>query len=163
MTSRISISLWSPSLWSAAGLAVTAVVLSGCGGTSNTERPAAATSSARPAAGSAGPAATVTASPLPRASTQSQCEARRDSSADILVRVTTNGQPAVTQQLGGAWIWDAKTRTCDTAVEAVISAAAANAGSCTEIAYAASNPGYKLTVSPAPPLKKVVASKGPAC
>jgi hypothetical protein len=27
----------------------------------------------------------------------------------------------------------------------------------------ASNPGYQLTVSPAPPLKKVVAAKGPAC
>jgi hypothetical protein len=163
VTSRISISLWSPPLWSAAGLAVTAVVLAGCGGTSNTDRPAAATGSAGPAASAAGPAATATASPLPRASTQSQCEAQRDSSADILVRMTTNGQPAVTQQLGGAWIWDAKTSTCQTPVEAVISAASANAGNCTEVAYAASNPGYKLTVSPAPPLKKVVASKGPAC
>jgi hypothetical protein len=77
--------------------------------------------------------------------------------------MTTNGQPAVTQQLGGEWSWDSKTSTCETPVEAVISTASANAGSCTEVAYAASNPGYKLTVSPAPPLKKVVASKGPAC
>ena len=161
MTSRISASLWRPSLWSAAGLAVTAVLLAGCGGTSNTDRPAAATSSARPAASSAGP--TVSATPQVRASTQSQCEAQRDSSGDILVRMTTNGQPAVTQQLGGEWSWDTKTSTCETPVEAVISAAAANAGSCTEVAYAASNPGYKLTVSPAPPLKKVVASKGPGC
>ena len=156
VTSRISVSLWSPSLWSAAGLAAAAVVLAGCGGTSNTDRPAAATRSA-------GPAATATASPLPRASTQSQCEAQRDSSGDILVRMTTNGQPAVTQQLGGAWSWDAKTRTCNTPVQAVITTAPGNAGNCTQVAYAASNPGYKLSVSPAPPLKKVVASKGPAC
>jgi hypothetical protein len=160
VTSRISISLWSPSLWSAAGLAVTAVVLAGCGGTSNTDRPAAATSSA---AGSAGPTGTVSATPQVRASTQSQCEARRDSSGDILVRMTTNGQPAVTQQLGGEWSWDTKTSTCQTPVQAVISTASANAGNCTEVAYAASNPGYKITVSPAPPLKKVVVSKGPAC
>jgi hypothetical protein len=102
-------------------------------------------------------------SPLPRATTESQCEARPDSSGDLLVRITTNGQPAATQQLGGAWVWDAKTSTCNSAVDAAISTASGNAGDCTEVAYAASNPGYKLTVSPAPKLKKVVASKGPAC
>lgn len=143
VTSRTSISLWS-----AAGLAVTAVALAGCGGSSNTDRPAAAVSSA---------------SPLPRATTQSQCQGRPDSSGDILVRMTTNGQPAATQQLGGAWSWDTKTSTCETPVDAVIATASANAGNCTQVAYAASNPGYKLTVSPAPALKKVLASKGPAC
>lgn len=140
VTSRTSISLWS-----AAGLAVTAVALAGCGGSSNTDRPAAAVSSAT------------------RATTQSQCQGRPDSSGDILVRMTTNGQPAATQQLGGAWSWDTKTNTCETAVDAVIATAPANAGNCTQVAYAASNPGYKLTVSPAPALKKVLASKGPAC
>jgi len=140
VTSRTSISLWS-----AAGLAVTAVALAGCGGSSNTDRPAAAVSSAT------------------RATTQRQCQDRPDSSGDILVRMTTNGQPAATQQLGGAWSWDTKTNTCETAVDAVIATAPANAGNCTQVAYAASNPGYKLTVSPAPALKKVLASKGPAC
>jgi hypothetical protein len=139
-----------------AGLAVTAAALAGCGGASSTARPAAASSSATPSAA-------ATASPLPRAATQAQCEARPDTSGDILVRTTTNGQPAATQQLGGAWAWDAKTSRCNTAVDTVISAASANAGDCTEVAYASSNPAYKLTVSPAPPLKKVVASKGPAC
>ncbi len=145
VTSRTSISLWS-----ATGLAVTALALAGCGGASNTDRPAAAVSSA-------------TASPLARATTQSQCQGRPDSSGDILVRMTTNGQPATTQQLGGAWSWDTKTSTCETPVDAVIATAPANAGNCTQVAYAASNPGYKLTVSPAPALKKVLASKGPAC
>ncbi len=105
----------------------------------------------------------ATASPLPKATTESQCEGRPDSSGDILVRITTNGQPAVTQQMGGAWKWDARTSSCDTAVDAVISTASGNAGNCTQVAYAASNPGYKLIVSPAPPLKKVLVSKGPAC
>jgi hypothetical protein len=145
VTSRTSISLWS-----AAGLAVTAVALAGCGGSSNTDRPAAAVSSA-------------TASPLARATTQSQCQARPDSSGDILVRMTTNGQPAATQQLGGAWSWNTKTSSCETAVDAVIATASASAGNCTQVAYSASNPGYKLNVSPAPALKKVLASKGPAC
>ena len=155
VTSRTSISLWS-----AAGLAVTAVALAGCGGSSNTDRPAAAVSSATPAAAGTGAAS---ASPLPRATTQSQCQGRPDSSGDILVRMTTNGQPAATQQLGGAWSWDTKTSTCETAVDAVIATASASAGNCTQVAYAASNQGYKLTVSPAPALKKVLASKGPAC
>ena len=109
------------------------------------------------------PSAAATASPLPRATTQAQCEARPDTSGDILVRTTTNGQPAATQQLGGASAWNARTGSCTTAVDAVISAALAHTGDCTEVAYASSNRGYKLTVSPAPPLKKVVASKGPAC
>jgi hypothetical protein len=166
VTSRSSISLWS-----AAGLAVTAMALTGCGGSSNTDRPAAAVSSA-PRATAAGPGASsgassgagaASTSPRPQATTQSQCQARPDSSGDILVRMTTNGQPAATQQLGGAWSWDTKARTCETAVDAVIATASASAGNCIQVAYSASNPGYKLTVSPAPALKKVLASKGPAC
>ena len=132
---------------------VTAAALAGCGGSSGTERPAATSSSAAPA----------TTSTLPRATTQAQCEARPDSTGDILVRTTTNGQPAATQQLGGAWTWDTRTRSCTTAVRAVIATASPASGNCTEVAYSSSNPGYKLTVSPAPPLKKVVAAKGPAC
>jgi hypothetical protein len=164
VTSRTSISLWS-----AAGLAVTAVALAGCGGSSHTDRPAAEVSSATRAtaagsgAGASAGAGAASASPLPRATTQSQCQARPDSSGDILVRMTTNGQPAATQQMGGAWSWNAKTSTCETAVDAVIATASASTGNCTQVAYSASNPGYKLTVSPAPALKKVLASKGPAC
>jgi hypothetical protein len=118
------------------------------------------------------PAAAITASPAasgpaaPAASTKSTCEARPDRSGDLLVRVITNGQPAVTQQLGGAWAWDRATGTCDTAVQMIISAApaaAAAARSCSQVARAADNRGYQLSAVPAPPLKKVIAWKGRAC
>jgi hypothetical protein len=149
VTSRTSIS-WS----SAAGLAVTAVLLTGCGGSSNHSQQSADVHSAAPAAS---PSASA------RASTQSECEAQPDSSGDILVRVTTNGQPAVTQQVGGQWTWDATTRSCDTAVQSVLAKASSTTGDCTQVALTSANPGYKLTTSPAPPLKKVLATKGPAC
>jgi hypothetical protein len=115
------------------------------------------------------PAAAVAASPAasgpaaPAAVTKSQCEARPDRSGDLLVRVITNGQPAVTQQLGGAWAWDRATGTCDTAVQMIISAAPAAARSCSQVARAADNRGYQLSAVPAPALKKVIAWKGRAC
>ena len=133
----------------AAALAA-AAVLAGCGGASN---PGRATTADRP------PSPTPSAA----ASTKAECEGRPDASGDILVRMTTNGQPAVTQQLGGAWTWNARSHRCDTPVQAVLSTASGNAGSCTQVAYAASNPGYRLTVAPAPPLKKILGAKGPAC
>ena len=95
--------------------------------------------------------------------TKSQCEARPDRSGDLLVRVITNGQPAVTQQFGGAWAWDRATGTCDSAVQMIISAAPAAARSCSQVARAADNRGYQLSAVPAPALKKVIASKGRAC
>lgn len=149
---------WGAGLAVACAALTACAALAGCGGTPHTDRPAAA---ARPATPAASPLSPL--SPLPRPSTQGQCAARPDASGDILVRITTNGQPAVTQQLGGAWTWNSRTHACDTPVQAVISTAPANAGDCTQVAYAASNPGYRLSVSPAPPLRKVVAAKGPAC
>jgi hypothetical protein len=101
--------------------------------------------------------------PSAAASTKAECESKPDASGDILVRMTTNGQPAVTQQLGGAWTWNTRTHRCDTPVQAVLSTASGNAGSCTQVAYVASNPGYRLTTAPAPPLKKILGAKGPAC
>ena len=120
------------------------------------------------------PAAAVTASPAPgpaaqvaqvasAAITKSQCEARPDRSGDLLVRVITNGQAAVTQQFGGTWAWDRATGTCDSAVQVIISAAPAAARSCSQVARAADNRGYQLSAVPAPALKKVIASKGRAC
>ena len=128
----------------------TAAVLAGCGGAPN---PGRATTVDRP------PSPTPSAT----ASTKAECERQPDASGDILVRMTTNGQPAITQQLGGAWTWNTRTRRCDTPVQAVLSTASGNAGSCTQVAYVASNPGYRLAASPAPPLKKILAAKGPAC
>ena len=144
MTSRASISLWS-----APGLAVTALALAAAAARRTPTRPAARQVGHGVAAGAGHHAEPV---PGPAGFVR-----------DILVRMTTNGQPATTQQLGGAWSWDTKTSTCETPVDAVIATAPANAGNCTQVAYAASNPGYKLTVSPAPALKKVLASKGQAC
>ncbi|HEY0717581.1 MAG TPA: hypothetical protein VGD68_08185 [Streptosporangiaceae bacterium] len=132
--------------------AAAAIVLAACSGPVHTEQSSVAGRPPSPAT-----------SPMPAAITQSACERRPDASGDILVRITTNGQPAVTQQMGGAWTWDTRTHACITPVQAVISTASANAGNCTQVAYAASNPGYRLTASPAPALKKVVAAKGPAC
>jgi hypothetical protein len=134
----------------AAAALATAVVLAGCGGAAS---PARTSTVDRPP------------SPTPSAvaSTKAECESRPDASGDILVRMTTNGQPAVTQQLGGGWTWNTRSRRCDTPVQAVLATASANAGSCTQVAYVASNPGYRMSVSPAPALKEVVASKGPAC
>jgi hypothetical protein len=136
----------------AAAAAATAAVLAGCGGTPHTRQSSAVDRPPSP-----------TASPMPAGTTQSACEKRPDASGDILVRIITNGQPAVTQQMGGAWSWNTRTHACDTPVQAVISTASGNAGNCTQVAYVSSNPGYRLTVSPAPALKKVVAAKGPAC
>ena len=139
--------------WIPAGAAAqaAAAVLTGCGGASN---PARTSTVDRPPS----PTPSVAA-----ASTKAECEGRPDASGDILVRMTTNGQPAVTQQLGGAWTWNTRSHRCDTPVQAVLSTASGNAGSCTQVAYAASNPGYRLTVAPAPPLKKILGAKGPAC
>ena len=136
------------------------LLLLGC--SSNAPAPArpAAAVTASPAA--SGPAAQV-AQVASAAITKSQCEARPDRSGDLLVRVITNGQAAVTQQFGGAWAWDRATGTCDSAVQMIISAAPAAARSCSQVARAADNRGYQLSAVPAPALKKVIASKGRAC
>ena len=139
-----------PAMSALAGILATAAVLTGCGCPSSPGRIAAVDRPPSPA-------------PSAAASTRAECEDRPDASGDILVRITTNGQPAVTQQFGGAWTWNSRSHRCETPVQAVLSTASGNAGSCTQVAYVASNPGYRLAASPAPPLKKVVAAKGPAC
>ena len=143
--------------WVLASASLGGLLLLGCG--SNTPAPArpAAAVTASPAAW--GPAAQAAQA----ATTKSQCEARPDRSGDLLVRVITNGQPAVTQQFGGAWAWDRAAGTCDTAVQMIISAAPATARSCSQVARAADNRGYQLSAIPAPALKQVIASKGRAC
>ena len=139
-----------PAVSALAGILATAAVLTGCGSPSGPGRTATVDRPPSP-------------TPSAAASTRAECEDRPDASGDILVRMTTNGQPAVTQQLGGAWTWNTRSHRCDTPVQAVLSTASGNAGSCTQVAYAASNPGYRLTVAPAPPLKKILGAKGPAC
>ena len=133
------------------------LLLLGC--SSNAPAPARPAGAVTASPAASGPAAQVAQVAI----TKSQCEARPDRSGDLLVRVITNGQPAVTQQFGGAWAWDRATGTCDSAVQMIISAAPAAARSCSQVARAADNRGYQLSAIPAPALKKVIASKGRAC
>jgi hypothetical protein len=97
------------------------------------------------------------------AAAESKCRARKPSSGDIIVRMITPGQQAVAQRLGGQWLWNHTTQTCQTSTRLVISAASGGAGFCTQVALAASNPAYNADATPAPPLKKVIASKGGSC
>lgn len=92
-----------------------------------------------------------------------KCRARKPSSGDIIVRMITPGQQPVAQRLGGEWLWNNTTKTCQSSLEFMISTAPPGTGFCTQVALASSNPGYKVDATPAPPLKKVLGSKGGAC
>lgn len=96
-------------------------------------------------------------------STANACYARKAASGDIFVWMITSGQAPVAQELGGEWEWDHTTNKCLTSVEMIISTAPTVPGACTQVAYAADNPGYNVDGTPASPLKKVIASVGPAC
>lgn len=114
---------------------------------------------------SSSPAAKAAATPNSHATANAAdtCDARPNASGDIFVRMITPGQAPVAQALGGEWRWDYTTSTCDTSVQMMIATAPTGPGSCTQVGYASSNPGYNPDATPAPPLKKVVASAGPAC
>jgi hypothetical protein len=147
------------------------ITLAGCGialaatgcsalATSSTAPPAAATTAAaRPSAApaKARPAATVKADP------SAACYKRPNATGDILVRmlVPTLGWQA--QRLGGEWTWNVTARQCMTSVQMIIAGAPTEAGNCTQVALAASNPGYDENATPAAPLKKVIAEAGPGC
>lgn len=147
----------------AAALAASAGLLAGCsalnGSTSQAAPSPVATRSAAPAsaAAHAAKAAAKATSDLSGA-----CE-NRPASGDIFVRmlVPTLGWQA--QRLGGEWTWNAATRTCMTSVETMIYTAPTEAGNCTQVAYASSNPGYNADATPAGPLKHVIAEAGPGC
>jgi hypothetical protein len=96
-------------------------------------------------------------------SAASKCGARQPSSGDIFVRMISPGQQPAAQRLGGEWVWNNTTNTCDTSVQMMIATAPKGAGFCTQVALASDNPGYNADASPAPPLKKVVASTGGSC
>ena len=95
------------------------------------------------------------------ASAERKCEARGFASGDLLVRMITPGQPAITQELGGEWIWNSTTKTCDTSVQMMIFTAPTTPGDCTQVGYVADNPGYNQNATPAPPLDEITASKRP--
>lgn len=148
----------------AATLVALAAVLAGCsaisGSTSQAAPPPAATTSAAPATTAAHAArAAAKAAPDP----SSACDRRPDASGDIFVRmlVPTLGWQA--QRLGGGWVWNVTLRKCLTSVQMIIATAPPEAGNCTQVAYASSNPGYNPDGTPAKPLRKVIAQAGPGC
>ena len=67
-------------------------------------------------------------------------DARGFASGDIFVRMITPGQAPIAQELGGDWTWNSTTKTCDTSVQMIISAAPPS-----------SAPAPKLATSPTIP------------
>ena len=94
-----------------------------------------------------------------------QCENRPAASGDIVVRtvIAGNDGPPTAAEFGGQWQWNSGTQTCQTPVQWQLSTALTGPGMCTQVAYAADNPGYDAGATPAPALKKVIASAGPGC
>ncbi len=126
--------------------------------------PSSHTSTAPPSQASAArPSPHATSSSASTANAESKCEARGFASGDILVRMAAPGQAPITQELGGEWTWNSTTKTCDTSVQWMIFTAPTTPGNCTQVGYVADNPGYNQNATPAPPLNKIIASKGPAC
>jgi hypothetical protein len=118
------------------------------------------------AASSSGPSATrssPTASPPAISAAEKACHNRPDASGDIYVRMIKPGVPTQVQELSGEWRWDSATSKCLTSVQFMIAAAPRSAGNCTQVGYAADNPGYHPTATSPKPLKNVVARAGPAC
>lgn len=91
------------------------------------------------------------------------CDARGFASGDIYVRMTVPGEAPVAQELGGEWVWDVSGGKCLTSMQMIIAAAPQTPGNCTQVGYAADNPGYDPNATPAAPLEKVTAESGPAC
>ena len=63
-------------------------------------------------------------------------------SGDIYVRMITPGESPVAQELGGEWVWNSVSHKCLTSVQMMIATAPQGSGNCTQIGYAADNPGY---------------------
>lgn len=117
-------------------------------------------------------AATPTASARPKVSrapkarirdAEDACYARSMASGDIYVRMIVPGLAPVAQELGGEWVWDVSTGKCLTSAQMAIATAPQVPGNCTQVGYAADNPGYDPNATPAAPLEKVTAESGPAC
>ena len=126
-----------------------------------TQQPAATQQATRKAA--ARPKASRNAKAARTPDPADACDARPDASGDIYVWMMTPGVPPLAQELGGEWRWNSATRTCQTSVQLMISAAPITPGNCTQVGYVADNPGYDPNATPARPLKIVAAEIGPAC
>ena len=94
---------------------------------------------------------------------EAACYARPMASGDIYVRMITPGESPVAQELGGEWVWNSVSHKCLTSVQMMIATAPQVPGNCTQVGYAADNPGYDPNATPATPLKEVADETGPAC
>jgi hypothetical protein len=140
--------------WLLAGSALAGTLLvSGC------------TSSGPAGGGAPSSSAVTTSSASSRAvsAAENACDSRPDASGDMYVRIIAPGVPPQAQELGGEWRWDSATGKCLTSVQLMIATAPMSSGDCTQVGYVADNPGYDVNAVSAPPLKHVVAQKGPAC
>jgi hypothetical protein len=143
---------------------VSALLATGCAtgqGTASSAQPTATSSPSQPL--TASPAKTQQRKPQVRENAADACYARKNAFGDIFVQMITPGQAPIAQELGGEWTWNSATDKCLTSVQMIISTAPRLPGNCTQVAYAADNPGYNPDRTPAAPLKKVIASAGPAC
>jgi hypothetical protein len=153
-------SILKPAAASAAAL-LAAFLACGCRGVASVTAPAATT--ARAAVATTAP---PKAAPKPSADGSAACYKRPDvpaASGGIFVRmlVPTLGWQA--QELGGGWLWNVTARKCMTSAQMIIAGAPTEAGNCTQVAYASSNPGYDPDATPARPLRKIIAQAGPGC
>ena len=125
--------------------------------------PAAAASSATTVKASPRTASRASAKSKAMAKAEDACFKRPPASGDIYVRMITPGVSPQAQQLGGGWEWNHTTNKCLTSVQMVMAIAPLSTGNCTQVGYAADNPGYDPNATVAAPLMHVAVQKGPAC
>lgn len=105
----------------------------------------------------------VSASASAIAAAANACGQRPSTSGDIYVRTIAPGLLPQVQELAGKWGWDSTTSKCLTSVQYVIATAPQAAGTCTQVAYVADNPGYHMHAASPPKLQHLVAETGPGC
>jgi cytoskeletal protein RodZ len=103
------------------------------------------------------------AAPKSTVSREAACYKRGFASGDIYVRMLSSGSQWTAQELGGEWSWNFHLDKCLTSVQSIMATAPRNAGSCTQVGYAADNPGYDPNAAVAAPLIQVAKQAGPAC
>jgi hypothetical protein len=119
--------------------------------------------------GKPAPSAATSSAPSARASSsalalaEDACAKRPPASGDIYVRTITSGASPQARTLSGKWGWDHAASKCLSAVQLVIATAPHGAGQCTQVGYAADNPGYDVSAAAAPRLTHITAQAGPAC
>jgi hypothetical protein len=122
----------------------------------------AAQTSPRATSSASAPVKTISAKTKQLARAEAACY-RRPSGGQIYVRMLVPGLATTAQELGGEWVWDHTYNKCLSSVPRIITTAPMTAGNCTQVGYVSENPGYDPNITPALPIKNVVAQAGPAC